>query len=440
MKYITLIFIYLFVLIKPVFSENQILINEFLIDPQPQQVEIINKGSTTVDISGWFLDDTGGLNFATIPNNSIIYPNSCFVFSGDLNLNKSSSDTIRLFDNTAHPSSSAAKLIDSYSYKSSPEPGYNLLRLPDGGNWTASISSIGFFNSNNQSCVILPTPTPTPMPTPTITPSTTATPGPTSQLTPTTEIPPTTYQETTNNIFISEVMIHPRPQEHEWIEIYNNNDFTAKIDNWYIDDFENSGSLPKKFTAEIKAFSYYVLDLTSSIFNNDNDQVRLLDQNKKYKDGFEYDWSAENISYGRYDFESQDFCKQNPSKYQKNEPCLSSSNSTQSPTLSPTSTPTKSVNSKISAPTVRIITDVKRPKQISSFNYPNKDVENDGQILGVNTDMNKKDKYLNSAKFSLVVSVFYSILTIVHISIKMKLLYEKYIRLYSPLVYSKRRK
>src|SRR3989339_835225 len=131
---IVLLILFLFLIIRPIHGEAKILINEFLIDPQPQQVELINIGSDSADVSGWYLDDSGGTAYYTIPQSSVIYPNSCLVFSGDFNLNKTSADSLRLFNNLFSPTSSSPQLIDSFSYKSSSGSGISYLRIPDGEN------------------------------------------------------------------------------------------------------------------------------------------------------------------------------------------------------------------------------------------------------------------------------------------------------------------
>src|SRR3989339_759810 len=109
----------------PVLAQSKILINEFLIDPQPQSVEIFNSGTESADISDWIIDDSGGTTFYTIPKNNIIFPNQCLIFSGDFNLNKTSSDTVRLINNSQ-------QLIDYFSYKSSSGSGISFFRFPDG--------------------------------------------------------------------------------------------------------------------------------------------------------------------------------------------------------------------------------------------------------------------------------------------------------------------
>ena len=98
MKKVHVIFLSLLFLafLCPVSGEQNVKINEFAIDLSPQQVELINISSSSADISNWYLDDGGGTTYYSIPQNTYLYPNSCLVFSYDLNLNKSSPDTLRL--------------------------------------------------------------------------------------------------------------------------------------------------------------------------------------------------------------------------------------------------------------------------------------------------------------------------------------------------------
>ena len=132
LRYFLLCFLY--IVIAPfVFGQaSQIKINEFLVEPTPQIVELLNTGTEIVDLSNWYVDDSGGTTYFTIPTGTQLYPNACLSFSGSLNLNRTSDDTVRLFDSTAPPTSSSAKLIDSFDYKSSSGSGVTFQRIPDG--------------------------------------------------------------------------------------------------------------------------------------------------------------------------------------------------------------------------------------------------------------------------------------------------------------------
>lgn len=327
LKHIILLLL-LFIFASPVFAENAVYINEIQIEPN-QAVELINTGSAEIDLSNWYLDDNGGTTYFTIRQNTILLPNSCVVFSSNINLNTSSPDTIRLFNNTAPPTSPNAQLIDSYTYDKSPGNTITFTRKPDGiGNWITDFATLGKFNGTNTSCVIIPTPTIPPSPT--ITPTLTMTPTRT----------PTPELISIANIYISEVMPYPDSNGKEWVEIYNDNDFPVNLINWYIDDVEDGGSAPKKFSLEIPAKGYEVYELPASMFNNDYDTVRLLDSNKDIVDVIEYEEPLKDKTIGRHSFSSNNVCIQDKTVKRKNSDCIDLSTSAPTPKVTtPTSTP-----------------------------------------------------------------------------------------------------
>ncbi len=423
MKKIFVFFLLLFFLTKNVYGQSKILINEFLIDPQPQKVEIINIGSDSADLSGWIIDDSGGLNHFTIPNSTIIYPNSCLVFSGDFNLNKSSFDTIRLINNS--------EIIDSFSYQSSSGSGISYVRLPDGeNNWTTAEANIGFFNQNPQiSCIYQPQ-----TPTPSITPTITLTPTfPPSSITPTTPPQPTPTPISYEKIYLSEMMVNPKTGENEWVEIYNDNDFEVFLDNWFIDDLENAGSAPRRFSLIIPPKSYQILNLSSPIFNNNGDQIRLLDFNKNLKDSFEYSFSLEDKSWGRTNFSDDNFCLMDKTPQEKNSNCLQETDNSSiikktTPTAKPSTIEKKnnSVQNKIQ-PSLFFF------NQQKNFSY-----EKSPQILGISTSpiKNQAKKPVLLIRQLTLISFLYSILTIFSVLTKIKFSYGKIEKIFSRIVYS----
>ncbi len=166
---------------------------------------------------------------------------------------------------------------------------------------------------------------------------------------------PTLQQPATyNNLFISEVMVNPDSGNNEWFEIYNNNDFIILLDNWYMDDIENAGSTPKKFSLTVNPKDYAVVELTSSLFNNDGDSVRLLDFSQKELDSFQYQSSEKGKTLARVNFDTDEFCLQQPSKGSSNNTCINptsitSSKSITTPTIATRlSSPTASLSLKIS--------------------------------------------------------------------------------------------
>ncbi|MDO8610279.1 MAG: lamin tail domain-containing protein, partial [bacterium] len=422
--FLVCLFLFSFFLHK-VLAENNILINELLIDPLPQKVEIINIGSESADISGWYIDDNGGTTFYTIPQSSILYPNSCLIFSSDFNLNKSSADTIKLFDQTAPPTQSNAILMDSFSYKLSSGSGISYYRFPDAtNNWTTGLANLGLFNTNNATCIVEPTiaPTltpalPTPTPTPTLPTPTNIIVGRDPDLPTPTSVGTYTLNPTPmpiTNIFLSEVMSYPNTNEHEWIEIYNNNNFSVSLKDWYVDDIENGGSSPKQFSLDLQANSYGIYDLSSSMFNNDGDTLRLLNSNKSLIEEFEYTDSVQGKTFGRNSLSSNDFCIQEPSKGNKNNDCIVQSNT---PTLTTTTFVTQIINTQ--TPT-KMISNIKKITTITTIPFQKKPINNQinqTEVLGVLTALNKPEilnTQNNIIHFFIFNSITYSLLTIVY--------------------------
>lgn len=195
-SYLIVLFIgllFVFLLPQDVFAQNDVIINEFLVEPDAQQwVELFNQGVTSVDISGWFIDDNGGTQKFTIPSGTSIAPGEFKVFeSSSFNLNTASADEVRLFN--------GATIEDSYAYNKSPGNGISYGRVVDGSN------SWGIFanptkGSTNNVTTPLPTATATPteVPTPTRTPTPTKVPTPTHTPTPTKSPTPTKVPTSTN--------------------------------------------------------------------------------------------------------------------------------------------------------------------------------------------------------------------------------------------------
>ncbi|MBI4973431.1 lamin tail domain-containing protein [Candidatus Roizmanbacteria bacterium] len=421
--YVFLLFAFFFILLYPVFGEQKVKINEFAIDLSPQQVELINTSSDSADISNWYLDDSGGTTYYSIPQNTYLYPHACLVFSSDFNLNKSSPDTLRLYDATSPPTATNASLIDSYAYKSSPGTGKSYFRNPDGeNNWTTGTSTLGLYNLSGQSCIITPTLTPSPNPTPTIIPSTTPSLTPTSPpltVTPSVNPTPASYE----NIFISEVMVYPDTGQSEWIELYNGNDFSVPLNNWYIDDVESGGATPKQFSQQISAKGYATITFSSSLFNNDQDSVRLLDFNKIQKDGFEYQNPLQGKSLGRVSFDSESFCEEEPSYGVVNTSCIS-------PTVTIKTSQSSSVSSTPKSKEIKKQDIQKTDNSFQTFSSaPAAYVVNKPRIAAPNvlgaTTIEKNIKTQTKSPKSLInhlsfLSFSYSILTIVSVLIRMK--------------------
>ncbi len=398
------IFSYLIFPFFPVYAS--VILNEIAIIPT-QAVELYNNASTSADISGWYIDDAGGSTYFSVPPQTLLAPQSCVVFTTDFNFNKSSQDLIRLFDSSSPPTTTSAKLIESYGYSKAPDTGYSFSKIKDGGaEWQTNLSSLGLFNESFTSCI--PTPSPSPIPTETPSPTSTTAPSPTPDT-----LTPTPFKDY-SNILISELYAYPAPHEHEWIELYNNNEFQVCLDHWYLDDGDATGSAPKQLSTCIDPFAYIAIDFTTSLFNNSGDTARLLNHDRVEKDSMEYGKHSESNSVGRVSFDADEYCEQTPSKGKANTDCLAP----------PTPLPTKVVVSS-PRPTKHIIASQEDQKsyqsntaqagivsrQLQPYNTP------EGEILGLQTEENLPPSPL---PYTTGVSFSYSLLTIVSIFIKMK--------------------
>jgi len=413
-------------------------INEIYPAPQSEEyewIEIYNFSSSSADLSNYIFDDDSDFNSDSgsgtkislsgiLLNNSICY----WKLSNYLN---NTGDQPTLFNKDGD-------LIDTYSYKNA-QIGKSYSRIPDGGEWQINVDP----TKVSLSCFdLIPTPTSTLTPTPTLMPTIAPTSTPT--VTPEVSSEPTKTPTSTpvfyNNIYISEVMIYPESGNNEWIELYNDNDFTVFLTDWYIDDLENGGSTPRKFSLEIPSKSYKVFNLISSIFNNSGDNVRLLDQEKNLKDSFEYNSSTQGKTLGRNDFFNDNFCSQEPSYELLNNSCLNPT-STSTPIIT-----TPVISTQIKSPTTPKITPKLKYFDVStlpagrqvhrSITYPTafamKNLD-DGNVLGISSFKPNNNFLVHILSF---VSFSYSLLTIMAILSKMKFVYGKSKAILSSFIYS----
>lgn len=286
---------------------------------ETEWIELYNDEDTVIDLSSYTLNDEKETPIKILQTNIAPYE---FIIVETSSVLNNSGDTIYLKNNSMD--------IEQVAYAAFDEK-KSFIRCPDGnGTWVTSTTQTKQVSNQNVCLLLIPTPTITPTITPLI-----------ETVQPTVTPTPTTIPISHNNIFISEVMPYPEDNNSEWIEIYNNNDFSVSLDNWYIDDGENTGSSPKLFTINIASKQYIVIDV--SLFNNDGDIVRLLDFNKAEKDSFSYTNAAKGKTYGRTSFPSNNFCEQDPTKGTFNNACRQTISLTPAPSLTPTSSPTHTI-------------------------------------------------------------------------------------------------
>jgi hypothetical protein len=428
--FLIILFLFLFFPSK-IFAELRL--NEIYPAPplaEDEWVELYNDEDRVIDVSKYQILDLAGNKIKISTTSALPFS---FILATSSSVLNNGGDTVYLYK------CPESILIDTitYPYNNNIKNGLSSFgRFPDGKeNWAVCSPTKG---TNNSSCVVIPTPTPNPTitpyfficptftPTPTPLQSPTPTLSPTFSLSPTqnpspTEIPiptPISYQ----NIYLSEIYPNPQTGENEWVEIYNDNDFIVNLNNWYIDDIEDGGSSPKKFSLTIQPKNYASFDLSTAIFNNDGDSVRLLDFDKKEKDSFEYKGSQKGKSFGRISLETDDFCLQEPSKNQKNNLCL---NPTPTQNSTPTATLTTSYLFSITtSPTKTALPLIKKSNQnpyyyqtVSNIKI---DKQNNSMLINKKADIlgiyNKRKT--NRYSFLSLLSFSYSVLSAFGIIIK----------------------
>lgn len=412
--FVFLLLIYFKFSVVPIFSDTEVFINEFNPTSNPEWVEFYNPNS--LNLQTYFIDDD--LDFDKDDKNSskkeltdLVIDNPLYPFIKLNNFLNNDGDYVVLFNNER-------SVIDSYQFTSN--PGDKVIgRIVDGtGNFELLSSSTK--GSSNSIIALSPTPTPPAVPTPTqIIPPTPTPTNPAATLTPTPT--PISY----NNIYLSEFMAYPETDQNEWVELYNANNFTVYLASWYIDDIENAGSASKIFSKEIPALGYAVFELSSPVFNNDEDSVRLLDFNSALKDSFSYKDAVKGKTFGRV-FPANDFCLQQPSKGTANTFCLGET-PTASPTTSSAPTPTKTPTpEQISTIQPTIISDEKESSpslfitqsDFLPFQKNSKPAEADNNVLGVKSNSAKKPVF--HIKALSLTSFFISLLNILYILNKIR--------------------
>ena len=408
----------------------ELVINELYPAPstgETEWVELFNNENSIIDITDYSLIDASNnkIKIATTSANPYEY-----IIATSTNVLNNTGDTIFL-------KNSLMTVIDVATYSGTFNPEKTWARCPDASGGWFVLNTTSKQSSNNSACAILtPSPTPTTLPTATPTPTLIPTPTITINLSPTpTPIPTKTLPIPTptlviNKIYLSEIMANPNTGENEWVELYNDNDYFVTLDNWMIDDQTGGGATPFYFSLTIPAFSYNSVNLSKTMFNNDEDQVNLYNSNNILQDSFEYQKSKKNITLGRTNWEDDDFCEQNPSKNLPNNSCLINT-STQNPTPILTLVPTMKIIKKITniviSPKPQTSYSIQN-KNVSSSYFPNQtfplsinDKTNyESNVLGLTSDFSTQIRHLSIINYLSFLSMSYSFLTIGGILAKIK--------------------
>ncbi|MBU4210384.1 lamin tail domain-containing protein [Patescibacteria group bacterium] len=147
---------------------------------------------------------------------------------------------------------------------------------------------------------------------------------------------PTIITNPNSGIYLNEIMPNP-PDGDEWVEIYNNNNFSIILENWKIQD-ETTKTRPIP-TEIIQAKSYYGFSVGSGFLNNGGDTAKLLNDQGVNINEFNYSKSSTDLSWSKQT--DIIWCEADPSKGEINGTCFKAApTNTSTPTNTPTNSPT----------------------------------------------------------------------------------------------------
>jgi len=213
-------------------------------------VEIINIGTTAVDISGWHIYDSDKLarknEVTPVKDNTILEPKKIYVFeqNKDFSFGLGKSDEANLYTKDE-------VLVDSYSWKDGHANGV-FARIPDG---------TGEF-------IDYPTPSKGKL------------------------------NKVTSPVVINEVQSNPKEGENDWVELANPTSEKIDVSNFIIKDNKDEDSYIIKEGTTIEPYGFLVInDLSFGLGKNDS--VRLYDNNSELLG--ETTWSGHtNPTWGLY--------------------------------------------------------------------------------------------------------------------------------------------
>ncbi|PIP52941.1 hypothetical protein COX08_03790 [Candidatus Beckwithbacteria bacterium CG23_combo_of_CG06-09_8_20_14_all_34_8] len=211
-----------------------------------------------------------------------------------------------------------------FRFKSTATTGINKITV----RFVKTDNKTSYLDSNINDIILLNA-DPTPTSAPTTVPSPTNTPKPTNTPTP---IPTATNTNDYENIKLSEIYASPESGENEWIEIYNENDFSVDLNSWYFQDNAGTYKELKDFSIGGKSYAYFAFG--SGYLNNIGDSITLLNSDKQRKDILPatYPSLSKDQSWAKV---GDDWCITVPSKGEANTQCQNQTTATITPTNTP---------------------------------------------------------------------------------------------------------
>ncbi|HDZ54239.1 MAG TPA: hypothetical protein ENI19_00925 [Candidatus Nealsonbacteria bacterium] len=304
---------------EPIIYPSGIFINEFLPSPEgpdldEEWIEIYNNNPTSIDFSGWTIEDTqGSIKIYTLPQGINIQG------YGFLVLNRPTSKIVLNNDGEGLIlKDPLGKLVNSVNYNDKAPEGQSYARKTNGiWQWTSVLTPeqenrFAIPAEANLEAEAEPEPQSSsdksstdksedrPKPQPKLEAEASSVPqNGTSKDKPRFEL--TTYP---SGIVINEILPSPDgpDKDNEWIEIFNQNNFEVNLSDWQIQDMKGK-TRTYTFSQETKIIPRGFLILprptTKITLNNDGDGLNLVQPNDNIVDQVIYDKAPLNSSYSR---------------------------------------------------------------------------------------------------------------------------------------------
>ncbi len=280
-------------------------------------IEIYNKGSAQVDITGWkFLEDNINHTLSSFRGDFVIDPGEYAVIA-DVATNTAidySSFTGTLIDSSWQTlneggevialKSASGAIIEQFTYIAAPN--HSLERKNPAAadystaNWQehASANSIGAaFSQTTQPFSSSPsTPSEISQQSPTDSSSQSSSAASSSQnLTPAPV--QSSWKAARGDVAINEFVADPTDNEKEWVELYNNSNQTIDVGEWTIEDGSKNKIVLKGVLASSGPARFIVFESKDSILNNSGDAIILKDSKGVVIDQVAYgDWDDGMVS------------------------------------------------------------------------------------------------------------------------------------------------
>jgi len=296
---------------------GDVVINEFVSDPsdgEDEWVELYNNTNNDIDLSGWLIIEGSGKE--TVISGSVS-PRGYFVvekIKGSLNndgdeiiLHDANND---LVDRVTYGNWNDGQLKDNAPVVKDPK---SVVRKVDG--YSSFNNAFDFVKTNQPTKgagnIVLNDELQIKLTTNLSTTTASSTMA-SSSLKLALNVSTTTAKATTTpkknySIKINEIMPSPdgSDTDGEWIEFYNEGAERINLLNWQVDDDDQGGSKPYKFTKDawIESKGFFILKRTESdlALNNDGDKVIVADDNGFVIDKIVYEKSIAGQSYSRDD-------------------------------------------------------------------------------------------------------------------------------------------